>query len=66
MKIITWVFTGADAWVLPEAARLEAESVILAARAEISNVVGFISEASFRSTDAADENPSPEPEGFGF
>ncbi len=54
--------------MLPEAARLElegleAESAVLAARAEISDAVGFISEASFRSTDAADENPLPEPEG---
>ena len=63
MKVITWVVTGADAWVLPEAARLEAESAVFAARAEISDAVGFISEASFRSTDAADENPLPEPEG---
>ena len=53
--------------MLPEAARLEpegleAESAVLAARAETSDVVGFISEASFRSTEVADENPSPEPE----
>jgi hypothetical protein len=34
----------------------------LAARAEASDVVGFISEASLRSTEVADEILSPEPE----
>ena len=66
MNVITWVVTGADVWVLPEAARLDAERTGLAARAEISDAVGIISEASFRSTDTADENPSPEPEGTGL
>ena len=66
MKVIMWVFTGADVQVLPEAARLEAESNVFAARAETSDAARFISEASFRSTEVADENPSPELEGSGL
>ena len=66
MNVIMWVFTGADAWMLPEAARLKAESPVHSVRTETSDAARFTSEASFRSTDAADENPSPEPEGSGL